>query len=264
MSNGRAWGTGPHAPGELHPRIRERRLAVRRDAGRRRLKIVIVGSSAAAAIGLAYGVTRSPLLDVDTVRVEGAVRTDPAEARKAALLDHRQLADVDPAQTAARIEALPWVQRATVVRHWPGTVQVSLLERTPVAAVPAPAQRWALVDVTGRVLAHEPVAPADMPTIDTTEPAPGPGQRVAGATRAAVAVVDQLPPTLHGRVAGVRLGPDRELEVLLAGGPPVRFGPARQVHPKLVALATLVNRADLRNVAVIDVRVPTAPVLTRR
>ncbi|MBW3555606.1 MAG: FtsQ-type POTRA domain-containing protein, partial [Actinobacteria bacterium] len=249
---------------EPHPRIRERRVAVRRDAGRRRLKILIAGSSAAAAVGLAYGATRSPLLDVDTVRVEGAVRTDPDQARRAGLLDRRQLADIDPARAAARIEALPWVQRATVVRHWPGTVQVSLLERTPVAAVPAPAQRWALVDVTGRVLAHEPAPPVDMPTVDTTDPVPAPGERVTEPTRAAVAVLDRLPPALHGRVIGVRLGTDRELEVTLAGGPPVRFGPVRQVQPKLVALATLLDRTELRGVTAIDVRVPTAPVLTRR
>ncbi len=249
----------------LHPRIRERRVAVRRDAGRRRLRIVFAAGSAVAAVGMAYGVTRSPLLDVDTVQVQGATMTDPAAARAAGLLDRRrQLADIDPARTAARIERLPWVQKATVTRHWPGTVQVSLLERTPIAAVPAPAQRWALVDLTGRVLDHQDQPPAGMATIETPAPAPAPGQRVPPATRAAVAVVDRLPSTLQGRVTGIRLGADRELEVILADGPAVRFGPAQQVQPKLVALATLVNRTDLRRVVAIDVRVPTAPVLTRR
>ena len=36
-----------------------------------------------------------------------------------------------------------------------------------------------------------------------------------------------------------------------------------QIEPKLVALATLVTKAELARVRIIDVRVPTAPVLTR-
>ncbi len=250
---------------KINPRIRERRLAVRRDAGRRRLRIVVVAGGAAVAVALAYGATRSPLFDVDTVRLEGAIRTEPAAARRAAQLDRRrQLADVDLAEAAAGIERLPWVQRATVTRHWPGTVKVSLLERTPVAAVGPPEQPVALVDATGRVLDHRDDAPAGMPRIEVAVPAPAPGQRVAPATRAAVAVLEQLPAALQGEVTAIRLGDDSELEMIMAEGPPVRFGPPRQVQPKLVALVTLITRADLRRVEIIDVRVPTAPVLTRR
>lgn len=249
----------------MNPRIRERRLAVRRDAGRRRLRIVLATAGALAAVGGAYGVTRSPLLDVDTVRVQGATMTDPVATRRAGMLDRRrQLADIDPAATAVLIERLPWVEKATVTRHWPGTVEVSLLERTAVVAVPAPQRRWALVDLTGRVLAHQDQPPPGMATIEAPAPAPAPGQRVAAPTRAAVAVVNRLPASLQGRVSSVRLGADHELEVLLAEGPSVRFGPPQQVQPKLVALATLVSRTDLRRVVAIDVRVPTAPVLTRR
>jgi hypothetical protein len=45
--------------------------------------------------------------------------------------------------------------------------------------------------------------------------------------------------------------------------PTVKFGRAEQVRAKLVALSTLVARTDLKGVRAIDVRVPTAPVLTR-
>jgi len=45
--------------------------------------------------------------------------------------------------------------------------------------------------------------------------------------------------------------------------PTVQFGPAAQVRAKLVALSTLLTRANLKGVRAIDVRAPTAPVLTR-
>jgi hypothetical protein len=53
------------------------------------------------------------------------------------------------------------------------------------------------------------------------------------------------------------------IELRLAPAGVVRFGPAEAVGPKLRALATLLARVDLTDVAVIDLRVPDAPVLTR-
>ena len=43
----------------------------------------------------------------------------------------------------------------------------------------------------------------------------------------------------------------------------VLFGPAVQVAEKLQAVAIILARADLRGLRAIDVRVPSAPVLTR-
>lgn len=247
----------------MDPRIRERRVAVRRDEGRRRLRILMAGASVAGVVGVAYGVTRSPLLDVDEVRVRGAAMTPVDDLRRAGGLDGQpQLADVDPAVVAHRVERLPWVQEARVVRHWPGDVEVTLVERTAVATVPAAAGGWSLVDRFGRVLAVEPEVPAGLVQVNGPG-SPGPGEQVADDVRATLAVLDALPPSLSERVNGVTLGDDGTLDVHAVDLPVVRFGPPTQIRPKLVALATLVARTDLRGVDGIDVRVPTAPVLTR-
>lgn len=247
----------------MDPRIRERRVAVRRDEGRRRLRLLLAGAAVAGTLALAYGATRSPLLDVDRVRVGGAVRTSAAELRAAGGLDGRpQLADVDPEVVAARLERLPWVQEAHVVRHWPATVDISVVERAAVATVPAAGGGAALVDLSGRVLAVEPEAPAGLVQV-AGPPAPTPGAQVPRAVRASLAVLDALPPSLSARVNGLTIAEDGTLDLHAVGLPVVRFGPPEQVRPKLVALATLVARTDLRGVQAIDVRVPTAPVLTR-
>jgi cell division protein FtsQ len=248
----------------MDPRIRERRVAVRRDEGRRRLRLLLAAGAVAAVVLLAFGVTRSPLLDVDEVRVQGATRTTPEDVSRAGgLADTPQLADVEPAVAAARIERLPWVQSAEVVRHWPGTVEVSLVERTAAAVVPAAEGGWALIDLSGRVLAVEPAPPEGMVQI-AGEAAPAPGAEVAPPVRASLAVLDALPPSLSARVNGMTLAPDGTLDLHAMGLPIIRFGPPEQVRPKLIALATLVARTDLRGIDAIDVRVPTAPVLTGR
>lgn len=259
------------APGPpVDPRIEERRARVRRDEARRRLRILVLGGGLVSAVLAGHGVTRSPLLDVDTVAVDGGSRTSATEvARAAGLNGRRQLADVDPVVAADRIERLPWVYKATVTRHWPGRVEVALLERTPVAAVAVAgadgaAGGWALVDGTGRVLEHTGALPEGMATVEVPDVAPPPGARVAPPGLRAIAVLEQLPLSLQDRVTRVVVVPPDHLELALADGPPVRFGPAVQVRAKLVALATVLGRKDLRGVTAIDVRVPTAPVLTRQ
>jgi cell division protein FtsQ len=255
------------APGgrlRMDPRIRERRVAVRRDEGRRRLRLLAAGAGVIGAVAVAFGITRSPLLDVDEVRVRGAAMTSVEDLRRAGGLDrHPQLADVDPAVVARSVERLPWVQEARVVRHWPGDVEITLVERTPVATVPSAEGGWSLVDRTGRVLAQEPEVPAGLVQV-AGPPAPPPGEQVADEVRASLAVLDALPPSLSTRVNGITLAEDGTIDVHAVDLPVVRFGPPSQVRPKLVALATLVARTDLRGVDAIDVRVPTAPVLTGR
>jgi cell division protein FtsQ len=248
----------------MDPRIRERRVAVRRDEGRRRLRVLLALAAAVALAGAGYGVTRSPLLDVDHVRIRGTVNTTPEAIAAAGGLDaHPQLLDVDPTAAAERIERLPWVERATVVRHWPAAVEVTVLERTPLVAMAAAGGGWASVDGTGRVLDHAEQPAPGLIRIESPAPAPVAGERVDPGVRGAVAVVEALPASLSGRVTTVRVDPTGALDVVLDGGPLVQFGAATEVRAKLVALTTLLERTNLRGVRTIDVRVPTAPVLTR-
>jgi cell division protein FtsQ len=248
----------------MDPRIRERRVAVRRDEGRRRLRLLLIAGGVVLAIAVAFAVTRSPLLDVDRIDLRGATNTSAAEVAEAAGLTGKpQLADLDPELAVARIERLPWVQEATVIRHWPGTVEVDLVERVPAATVPAAAGGWAVVDRTGRVLAAAPEPGPGLVQVASVA-APAPGEEVAPDVQGALRVLDALPPSLSERVNGLTVAEDGTIEVHAVNLPIIHFGPPTQVRPKLVALATLVARTDLRGVDAIDVRVPTAPVLTGR
>ena len=86
---------------------------------------------------------------------------------------------------------------------------------------------------------------------------------MAPSTLGALGVLDLLPPSLIERVNGLTV-PRRGLSTSTPQGLPViHFGPPSKVRAKLVALTTLVARTNLKGVKAIDVRVPTAPVLTR-
>ena len=247
----------------MDPRIRERRVAVLRDAGRRRLRLVLAGLGVVGAVALAFALTRSPVFDVDEVRVLGAARTSTADIEQAGgLTDAPQLADVKPDVVARKLARLPWVQEAKVVRHWPGTVEVTLLERAPLATVPAAAGGWAVVDDTGRVLETTPEPQPGMVQVNAAS-APGPGKVVPPTTLGALGVLDALPPSLIETVNGLTVSEEGIIDLHAQGLPIIHFGPPTAVRAKLVALTTLVSRTNLKGAKAIDVRVPTAPVLTR-
>ncbi len=249
----------------MDPRIRQRRVDVARQEGRRRRWLLVVVASLLVAAGAAVGATRSPLLDVDRVEVRGAARTPPNALIAAGGLQGRPLmVDVDARRVSRRVEALPWVLRARTIRAWPDTVVVEVTERAPAAVVRA-GVAWAVVDATGRVLDAGATRPPDLPALNGA-PAPGaPGTSLPGAGTGSLAVVAALPPALHGRVSEIRTTPGGE--VLLQLNPPggeIRLGRPENLDFKLSSALTVLEKADLSRLAVLDVRVPTAPVLTRR
>src|SRR5690606_1806233 len=111
----------------------------------------------AASVTAAWGVTQTPLLDVDHIDVVGAGQSGVAAVQAASGIDRG-----DPLLTsgvggaAERIAELPWVQTVDVSRKWPNTIEVRVVERVPAAAVPVKDGGWVLLDVTGRQLAVVP------------------------------------------------------------------------------------------------------------
>lgn len=248
----------------MDPRIHRRRAAVLRHEGRRRFHALL---SAFAVVGLALtavGATRTPLLDVDYVDLQGAEHTSrPALLRATGLDRHPQLIDVKTSEVVRRVESLPWVATATAAKAWPRTVRISVTERAAVATAPVKGGGWALLDRTGRVLEVQPTRRADIVGVAGTEVTAKPGQSIGPAARDALAVAAAVPAHLHDRVREVTaVGGEVELQLAPAGL--VRFGPPEQIALKVQTLETMLAKADLRRLAVLDIRAPSAPVLTRR
>ncbi len=116
----------------VDPRIRARRVAVRRDAGRRRLRRLRSSGSVLVVLVGFVGALRSPLLDVDAVRVAGTRRTAPQAVVTAAGIEPgEQLVDLDLGAAGARVAALPWVGEVHIHRALGGAVDIRVVERDP-------------------------------------------------------------------------------------------------------------------------------------
>ena len=249
----------------IDPRIKRRRIEVMRDEGRRRLKVLVASVAVIVVLLSVVGATRSPMLDVDRVLVTGATRTSHESVLTATgLNDKPQLIDVSTGSIAKQIERLPWVATAEATREWPATIRVAVTERTPAASTPAAGGMWAVVDGTGRVLEHVPERPATMPSVDGLAPAGAPGTDLDAEGRDAMKVAAHLPESVRTVTVQLAVTPDGEIQLHIFPAGVVRMGDSSQLAQKLESVVTVLNTLAPKSWRVLDVRVPRAPVLTRR
>jgi cell division protein FtsQ len=255
-SSDRAGDTG-HAS-VVHPRVWQRRVGVLRDQARRRLRWVVGGVAVLVAVCVALLTLHTPLLALRHATVVGAPHTGAQAVLQAAGLEgDPPLIDVDPKSVAARVESLPWVAHAVVVRHWPDSVTILVTERVPLGSVARPGGGVALVDASGRVLAWQATTAGLVLVAPVT---PGrPGTVLPAAARPALAVASALPTTLAGRVQRVTANSLGMVTLGLGKGVSAALGSTQDLAAKLVAVASVLAGVHVRGPAVIDVTVPDEP-----
>ena len=248
----------------VDPRLRARRIAVKRERGHRRLRRVLI---TLLVVGLAFGglvISRSSLLDVDRIEVYGLDQVSRRSAEAAIGTElGSPLLTFDPGGAEAALEALPWVADATVSRSWGGTVQVDIVERTPVALALTAPDEWVLVDGHGRVLTETLATPPALPRISGVHAATTPGTFMAADSAAPLAVAQALPQSLADLVYGIWRDDRGELRLGLTEGPVVLLGDDDRLRAKVAAAATMLDRLaeDGTNAQILDVSVPNLPIV---
>ena len=245
-------------PARIDPRIRDRRVAVKRQEGRRRLRILLGVLIAFVVAGMALLLIESPFLDVDRIDVRAGAHTRAGDIRRAAGVSTGDpLLLVDLGAVRARVERLASVKRAKVQRELPGRLRITVTERTSVAWSRHSAQRVTLIDATGRVLGDEPQPPPGVPELVGLHGFGHPGANVQPVDE--LRVVTQLPAALRVRVASVALTRG-EATLQLTFGPQVRLGAPDVVNAKARAVLAVLASLHGASPRYIDVRVPAAPV----
>lgn len=161
---------------------------------------------------------------VRQVTVEGRARTDP-EALRAALgvEPGTPMLRLDPTAAQERIAALPWVERARVIRRWPHGLHIALTERRPIALCDG-----GVIDPTGAVIVRE--VPDDLTALPVLS---GTG---ACAGAAALLTLVGAEPEVAARLVGAERVGGRRWDLLLVGEVRVQL-PAEEPGLALAALA---------------------------
>jgi len=203
--------------------------------------------------GLTWVVYGTPLLAARNVKVVGAQLLTPQEVQQAADVPADEpLARVDLDGVRARVRAIPAVDRVVVRRSWPSTLVVEVVERTPVAAVPA-GKQFTLVDRSG--VPYETVAdkPAGLPLLRLATPGPGDQN-----TRSGLTVLESLSDELREQLVAVSVAAPAQIKLELRKDRTVVWGDDTQSERKSQVATVLLRKAtseiDVSAPAVVTIR----------
>lgn len=209
--------------------------------------LTVLAGGVVAVLG-AWLVLGTSLFGVRQVQVSGVSFVVPAEIQQvAAVAPGTPLARVDLAAVESRVGALPPVERVAVRRDWPATLVIEVVERTPVAAVPA-GQRFLLVDSRGIAFGTVGRVPAGLPLVRLAA-SPDPADPT---TRAALTVLAALTPQLRAPLTTLVADAPTRVRLELRDGRVVVWGDATQNDTKATVATSLLGKPGRK----IDVSAP--------
>jgi cell division protein FtsQ len=220
--------------------------------------------AALLVVALAVGgwlVVNSPVFGVQEVSVRGVRHLDAEEVRAlAAVEDGRNLIRLSLDEIAVRIERHPWVADAGVRRDLPSTLVIEVRERRPSGWL-ADGERALVVAGDGVVLDRLEAPPRDLPGLGEAAEGSAIGERLI-APPSELRVASSMPAPLLEAAGEIEVAGD-EVTIRLRGGGEARYGAPAGLTEKHRALGEILEWAEAEDleIAVIDVRVPSAPTL---
>ncbi|MER0237523.1 cell division protein FtsQ/DivIB [Fulvimarina sp. MAC8] len=206
--------------------------------------IVLGGHTTAVIDGFAI-----PLgFSIETIEVSGNTETSEIDILQALWGTGAQtLVSLDPALAQESIEAMPWIERASVSKYYPNRIGIELIEHRPYA-VWQRGESFTIVDREGTAIV--PFAPGRFDILPVVV-----GE---GAPTAAARILDEMEefPELRASVkAYVRVG-DRRWDLALDNGVTIRL-PEKEPIAALAEVARMDREQNLlgRDILAVDMRV---------
>jgi cell division protein FtsQ len=221
------------ATARLKAKAKAERWARRRRVLRR---TGLVAAGLAPLALLAWVLLMSPLLAVRHGVVSGTARLSPEQVRLAAdVARGTPLARIDAGAVVRRVESLRAVADVSVVRAWPSTLKLRVVERRPVVGV-VTKEGVTLVDAAGVPFAAAPALPPGVVRLQVARPGP-----TDPTTRAALDVLAVLPQPMRGRVRIVRAASPSSVTLVLRDGRRVLWGGVDDTALKAAAAEALLK-----------------------
>jgi len=222
-------------------------------ARQRRLRAALPWAIGAGVLlmigGLVWLVYGTSVLGVRQVRVVGTDFLTPLQVEQAAAVGMNEpLARVDLDAVRDRVRRLPAVDRVAVRRSWPSTLVVEVVERSPVAAVPAAGGQFSLIDRSGVPYREVGTRPDGLPLVRI--PAPGPGDVN---TQSALKVLAALSADLREQLVAIAVAGPAQIKLELSKDRTVVWGDDTQSETKSQVATALLKRAKNE----IDVSAPS-------
>ncbi|ACA59939.1 cell division protein FtsQ/DivIB [Candidatus Desulforudis audaxviator] len=198
----------------------------------------------------------SPLFEIDTITVEGNLHLQAEEIRSASgIVPGTNIFQAQTREAEDRLEALPAIRKAELVREFPSTVRIIVEERVPVALLNIHGEFWE-VDVEGVPVRKKGKGWDGLPVITGVQFGNPNLQRTLEA-------VEKLPKEVVAGLSEVWFGNDLRLILYTFDGIEIRLGQLERLEQKGVLLLEVLAlvRDDGRKVEYIDLSEPDKPVV---
>lgn len=247
-------------PSSVAPASAEPPAHITDEDRRRRLRPwAIAGGTVVALVTGTVALSYTPVFGARAVEVEGEERLAPRQVMRLAGVDRgTNVFHLDTALAESRLEAEPWILDATVATRLPGTITISVRERTPVLIL--------VTDETRRLVAGDgtelgrALRGSAFPEVTVT-----PGSTI-GRTEieAASEVVQAMPPELRARIDSITVSEDGTISLVVDGDVEVRYGAVRDTTAKSQALRAILRYADEEGRGLLSVDLSAAAAPTAR
>jgi cell division septal protein FtsQ len=200
----------------------------------------------------------SSLLSVRSVEIVGAPTKESqlAIARSLNIATGDKLARVDPRSLSNRLRSFDWIETSRVSRNWiNGRVSISITTRTPIALYSEPGKPQVVLDASGNTFA----TPADI-----ADGLPKVSAKSVEGGLAAIKVFTSLPESFSENID--RMSAARSDNFLIYGqfqGQDLRiiWGDGEDTDLKVQVIEALLQRDENKNLRMIDVSAPHAPIV---
>ncbi|MEI6700637.1 MAG: FtsQ-type POTRA domain-containing protein [Actinomycetota bacterium] len=224
-------------------------------------RLLIVLGSFGVILGLGIALIWSPILRVETISASGTLHTAPTAIVDASGINPGQsMVLLDTGAAQGRIEALPWVATASVIRNWPTGIHLVITERSPVVTTRGPNNVLVAVDGQGRVLGTT-TTRLGLPGLSITTPAGGPGTTITKKALPCLEIATSLPVAFRSQVrALVCMGP--HVQIVFPGPVVFEVGSTLDLRAKYVAIASLIAKETFNGFDTVDVTDPANVTVT--
>ncbi len=225
----------------------------------------IVGLLVAVLVAVAGRFTaRAQVFYASTPGVSGNVRVPASQIlAKAALDPHANVWLLDARAVERRVESIPYIASAKLVRGFPGGVRIAVVEREPDGCVRSDVA-VATIDAQQRVLQEGCIAPVVYVVNSTAEFRAG--SFLHDASLARMQNDARTLDARNRRLTDFSLDEFGDLEATMPGGIRVRFGDDGDLTAKQRLIGPILAAVGprLATISAIDLRAPSTPVVEHR
>jgi cell division protein FtsQ len=232
----------------MDPRVRARRIAVKRAKGRKRLLWVAGVGGVVVVIVAVLAVFSSGMFAVERVDVQGAPYTQARYGEQLQVVIDDLIGEpvllVDTRAVEDELARLPWVERVFVRTDFPDHVLIDVRERQPLATFAGSDGRYRVIDRDGYVLDLLDGRPSNYMLITGVGPDLEAGSAAGAQYATAAQLVGALPPEIRSITVAATLDPTTGdlglvLQVIPAGGSDPSAGEPIEVAARIGSFSGL-------------------------